>query len=35
MVDWTKLERVMVAGETVWEHGKRSGCDCGVLLRRG
>ena len=22
------------AGETVWEHGQRKGCDCGVQLRR-
>ncbi len=32
-VDWNKLERVMVAGETVWEHGKRTGQNCGVQLR--
>jgi hypothetical protein len=31
---WKRLYRVMVAGETVWEHGKRTGCDCGVQLRR-
>jgi hypothetical protein len=34
-IDWQRLHRVMVAGETVWEHGKRTGCDCGVQLRRG
>jgi hypothetical protein len=34
-IDWNQLNRVMVAGETVWEHGKRTGCDCGVQLRRG
>jgi hypothetical protein len=34
-LDWKQLGRVMVAGETVWEHGKRTGCDCGVQLRRG
>jgi hypothetical protein len=33
-IDWKQLHRVMVAGETVWEHGKRMGCDCGVQLRR-
>jgi hypothetical protein len=33
-IDWTKLERVMVAGETVWEHGRRTGPNCGVQLRR-
>jgi hypothetical protein len=31
-IDWKQLDRVMVAGETVWEHGKRKGCDCGVQL---
>jgi hypothetical protein len=34
-VDLKQLERVMVAGETVWEFGKRTGCDCGIQLRRG
>ena len=24
-IDWKKLDRVMVAGETVWENGKRTG----------
>lgn len=33
-IDWNQLNRVMVAGETVWEHGKRTGCNCGVQLRR-
>jgi hypothetical protein len=33
-VDWKQLERVMVAGETVWEHGKRTDQTCGVQLRR-
>jgi hypothetical protein len=32
-IDWKQLHRVMVAGETVWEHGKRTGCDCGIQLR--
>jgi hypothetical protein len=31
--DWKKLSRVMVAGETVWENGKRSGGAPGILLR--
>jgi hypothetical protein len=31
-IEWKQLNRVMVAGETVWEHGKRTGCDCGVQL---
>jgi hypothetical protein len=35
VIPWKQLSRVMVAGETVWEHGKRVGCDCGVQLRRG
>jgi hypothetical protein len=34
-IDWKQLNRVMVAGETVWEHGKRTGCDCGIQLQRG
>jgi hypothetical protein len=33
-IDWTKLERVMVAGEIVWEHGKNTKQNCGVRLRR-
>jgi hypothetical protein len=34
-IDWKKLNRVMVAGETVWENGKRVGGNPGVQLRRG
>jgi hypothetical protein len=34
-IDWKKLKRVMVAGETVWENGKRVGGSPGVQLRRG
>jgi hypothetical protein len=33
-LDWKKLERVMVAGETVWDGSKRIGPNCGVQLRR-
>jgi hypothetical protein len=33
-IDWASLERVMVAGETVWEHGQRTNQNCGVQLRR-
>ncbi len=33
-VDWKKLARVMVAGETVWENGTRVGGTPGVFLRR-
>jgi len=33
-IDWNALARVMVAGETVWENGKRTGPDCGAQLRR-
>jgi hypothetical protein len=33
-VDWKKLARVMVAGETVWENGTRTGGAPGVALRR-
>jgi hypothetical protein len=33
-IDWKNLSRVMVAGETVWENGKRTGSLPGVLLRR-
>ncbi len=32
--DWQRLQRVMVSGETVWENGKRTGSNPGVLLRR-
>jgi hypothetical protein len=33
-VDWQKLTRVMVAGETVWENGKRGDASPGVFLQR-
>jgi predicted amidohydrolase YtcJ len=33
-IDWKKLARVMVAGETVWENGKRTGGSPGIFLRR-
>ncbi len=33
-VAWQKLQRVMVAGETVWHNGKRAGGSPGVQLRR-
>jgi hypothetical protein len=33
--DWRRLKRVVVAGETVWENGKRLGGSPGVLLKRG
>jgi hypothetical protein len=33
-IDWNKLARVMVAGETVWENGTRVGGTPGVFLRR-
>lgn len=33
-IDWKKLARVMVAGETVWENGTRVGSTPGVFLRR-
>ena len=33
-IDWKKLARVMVAGETVWENGKRAGGTPGIFLRR-
>jgi hypothetical protein len=33
-IDWKKLARVMVAGETVWENGTRVGGKPGVFLRR-
>ncbi len=34
VVDWSRLARVMVAGETVWENGKRAGAKPGIFLRR-
>jgi len=34
-VDWKRLARVIVAGETVWENGKRGGGSPGIFLRRG
>ena len=34
-IDWKKLKRVMLAGETVWNAGRRTGPDCGIQLRRG
>jgi hypothetical protein len=33
-IDWTKLNRVMVAGETVWHNGKPTGTTPGIHLRR-
>lgn len=33
-VDWNRLTRVIVAGETVWENGKRTGISPGTFLRR-
>jgi hypothetical protein len=33
-VNWHELARVVVAGETVWESGKRIGGTPGVFLRR-
>jgi predicted deacylase len=33
-VDWRKLSRVIVAGETVWENGHRTGGKPGAFLRR-
>jgi hypothetical protein len=33
-IDWKKLARVMVAGETVWENGKRTGGSPGISLSR-
>jgi hypothetical protein len=33
-VDWNQLARVIVAGETVWENGKRVGGSPGIFLRR-
>jgi hypothetical protein len=32
--NWHDLERVVVAGETVWENGKRIGGTPGIFLRR-
>jgi hypothetical protein len=32
-IDWTKLVRVMVAGETVWENGTRRSGTPGIFLR--
>jgi hypothetical protein len=34
-IDWQKLNRVMVAGEAVWENGKRAAGNPGVMLSRG
>ena len=33
-IDWSRLARVMVAGETVWKDGKRAGGTPGIFLRR-
>ena len=33
-IDWKNLARVMVAGEIVWENGRRVGGSPGALLRR-
>ncbi len=33
-VDWKKLSRVMVSGETVWENGKRTDGSPGIFLQR-
>ena len=32
--DWKQLKRVIVAGETVWEDGKRTNFTPGIFLRR-
>jgi hypothetical protein len=32
--DWSRLKRVLVSGETVWENGKRTGGAPGTFLRR-
>jgi hypothetical protein len=32
-IDWSKLSRVMVACDVVWENGQRTGGSAGVLLR--
>jgi hypothetical protein len=34
-VDWGRLVRVVVAGETVWEQGKQANINAGTFLRRG
>jgi hypothetical protein len=34
LIDWKKMRRVMVAGETVWADGKPTGVHCGIQLRR-
>lgn len=34
-VTWNQLERVLVAGETVWQNGKCVGGSPGTFLRRG
>jgi hypothetical protein len=34
VIDWKKLDRVMVAGATVWENGKCTGSTPGIFLRR-
>jgi hypothetical protein len=34
LVDFTRLSRVMVSGETAWENGKSTGGTAGMLLRR-
>lgn len=33
-VDWKRLSRVIVAGESVWENGKRTDFTPGTFLRR-
>jgi hypothetical protein len=33
-IDWKKLARVMVSGETVWENGKLTGGSPGIFLHR-
>lgn len=33
--DWTKLKRVVVAGEPVWENNQRCSANPGTFLRRG
>jgi hypothetical protein len=33
-INWNKLNRVMLAGETVWQNGKLTGAKPGVQLRR-
>jgi Zinc carboxypeptidase len=34
-LDWRSLKRLIVAGESVWENGRRIGGMPGVLMRRG